>query len=215
MACLSAGDCGAGKTCTGNACVSICSGTIASWDWNLGTAPTSTLTFKASSNWSVGAASAGPKDGKNWLATKPGGSYDMNLEDWVRLPKLDLTQWASCRIKVSVDAWIESEVGTLPYDGGNLQYTTDPASSTGWQVMDGGTMAYDGLLSTLSCAGDGSCFLYGQKVWASINGIARTGTFTSPAALGGALTLRFTFHSDASISKAGLYVKRVVVEALP
>jgi Cys-rich repeat protein len=214
--CLTSADCGSGKTCTGNACVTTCSGTIVDWDWSAGTAPTTTpaIAFGGTgANWSIGAATAGPSNGKTYLAVKPAGTYDVNLDNWARLPKIDLSTWASCKIKITAEVWIESEVGTYPYDGGSLQYTVDPASSTGWSIVDATSMLYDGTFSSLSCSS--SCWLYGQKIWASINGVAKTATYTTAAALGNALSLRFTFHSDGSIVKSGLYVKRVLVEATP
>jgi hypothetical protein len=214
--CLSTADCGSGQVCTGNACVTPCTGTIVDWNWNAGTGPSGSALTTQGTSWSVGAATYGPADGLTYLATKPAtGSYASTVNDWVRLPKIDLTAYATCKVKVSVNLWVRSEVGTLPYDGGNLQYTVDPTAASGWTLMDGGSMAYDGTFSTLSCASASSCFLYGQKIWANDTGVTKAGTFTSPAALGSALTLRFTFHSDDSIVRPGIYVKRVLVEATP
>jgi Cys-rich repeat protein len=216
--CLTATDCGAGKTCTGNACVTVCSAAIVDWNWNTGTAPTTTLTYnRTGSNWSVGTASAGPSDGKTWLATKPAGQYDDDIDDWVKLPAIPLGIYASCKIKVTADVWIEGELdSTLRYDGGNLQFTTDATGATGWTVLDGGSMGYDYKLNSSRCQATSNCLVYDQMTWCTDARVAKTGTFTSTAgAFGSTLNLRFTFHSDSYVVADGLYVKHVRVEAVP
>lgn len=192
-----------------------CSATIVDWNWNTGTGPTTLVkSGTASAGWAIGKATGGPADGLNWLATAPGSSYPNLANDWVRLPTISLAGYTTCKIKVTVDLWRSSEkYGLVYYDGGNLQYTTDPAASTGWTLMDGGGMGYD---STLSCS---SCIMAGQKTWTSSSTpYAKTGTFTSPAALGANLTVRFTFYSDDSNTLGplpGLYIKRLRVDAVP
>lgn len=192
-----------------------CSGTIVDWNWNTGTGPTALTKSSATSLWAVGAATAGPKDSLNWLATNPGGNYVNSMSEWVQLPTIDLSAHATCKIKITVDLWRSSEGSISTRDGGNLQYNVDPAATTGWKVIDGGSMGYDGTLSTLGCST--GCLLYNQQTWSStLTPYAKTGVFTSTAPMGASLALRFTFVSDSSLaSYAGLYIKSLRVEAAP
>lgn len=194
---------------------SPCSATVVDWNWNTGTGPTAITKSSSTGSWAIGKATVGPADGLNWLATNPGGNYPNSANEWVRLPTLDLSSLATCKIKVTVDLWRNAEkVGFVNYDGGNVQYTTDPAASTGWTLMDGGSMGYDAVLSTDGCST--GCYAYGQKTWTgSGSPNAKTGTFTSSAPLGASLTLRFTFASDSLGALPGIYIKRVRVEAVP
>ena len=188
-----------------------CSGTIVDWNWNTGTGPTTTL-VTSGKTWAVGTATSGPSDGLTYLATIASGSiYPNSANDWVRLPTLDLNAYKTCKVRVTVTLWRNAEkYGLVNYDGGNLQYTTDPTAASGWGVMDGGSMAYDG---NLTCT---SCLVAGQKVWtSSASPFVKTGTFTSSAALGASLSLRFTFYSDSDGALPGIFVKRVLIEAVP
>jgi hypothetical protein len=192
-----------------------CPGTLADWDWNAGTGPSGAALKTSSGTWSVGAATAGPSDGKTWLATVPGGKYPSLANDWVQLPKIDLSAAQGCQIHLTVDLWREGEkVGQVNYDGGNLQFTTDasPTASSAWAVVPGATMSYDGVI--LGACGSISCLVDGQQTWTSnATPKAKTATYAGPMP-GAQVTLRFTFFSDDLNQYAGLYIRRVLVEAL-
>lgn len=192
-----------------------CSGTVVDWNWNTGTGPATLIKSSPTSLWSVGAATAGPKDSLSWLATNPGGNYVNGMSEWVQLPTIDLSAHGGCKVRVTVALWRNCEGSVSNRDGGNLQYNVDPTATTGWKVMDGVAMAYDGALSTLGCST--GCALYDQPTWSSTQTpYAKTAVFTSSAPLGASLALRFTFFSDGSLSSyPGLYVKSLRVEAVP
>ena len=202
------GSAGSGGSGTG------CPGTIVDWNWNTGTGPTGAALKTSSSVWSVGTASAGPADGKTWLATNPGGKYPDFANDWVQLPTIDLSSVASCQLQLTVELWREAEkVGQVNYDGGNMQFTVDPAptASSAWAVVPGASMQYDGTL--LGSCGSLSCIVEGQPAWTS-TGSPKAKTATYMGAMPGAqVTVRFTFFSDDMGDYAGLYVRRVLVEA--
>jgi hypothetical protein len=150
-----------------------------------------------------------------WLATAPGGKYPSLANDWVQLPQLDLSAVTSCQFRVTVELWREGEtVGLVNYDGGNLQYTTDqsPKASSAWAAVDGPKMAYDGQL--LGSCGSISCIVEGQKTWTTGNNAkSKVAIYESATPPGASLTMRFTFFSDDMGDKAGIYVRRVLVEA--
>ncbi len=184
------------------------------WNWNTGSGPTGALLTTSGSNWSVGSGTYGPGSG-NYLATKPTTDYTSSANDWVRLPTIDLSAYPTCKVKVTVNLWVYTEANSgYRFDGGNLQYTVDPTAASGWTLMDGGSMAYDGALNSSGCSSS-SCLINGQNAWSTEAGLPKVGTFTSAGALGSALTLRFTFHSDSSVVYPGIYVKSLKVETTP
>ena len=185
------------------------------WNWNTGTGPTN-LTYSGPGDWAVGVATKGPADGLTYLATAPGSStgYPDNANDWVRLPMINLSAHLACQFRITVQLWRNAEkFGTVNYDGGNLQYTVDATGSTGWAVVDGTTMAYDGKLPQCTSP----CLVSGQKTWtSSASPKAKTAVYTATTPPGASLWLRFTFDSDVGNVNgplAGIYVGRVLVEA--
>ena len=156
----------------------------------------------------------GPADGLSYLATIPGADYKDSADDWAQLPTIDLTAYQACQFRATVELWRNAEkYGLALYDGGNVQYTTDPAGASGWAVAGGAGMNYDG---TLSDCGAG-CIVNGQKTWSSsANPKLKTGIYEAATPPGTSLTLRFTFHSDSSNLNGGLpgiYIRRVLIEA--
>ncbi|APR85985.1 Hypothetical protein A7982_11334 [Minicystis rosea] len=167
------------------------------------------------STWKVGTATSGPADGLPYLATNPGSTYPNGVDDWVRLPTVDFTSYMSCKIRLTVEVWRNAEkYGLVYYDGGNVQYTTDPAAATGWTAVPAASMGYDG---SLDCGA--GCLVSGQQVWSSSsNPKLKTGIYDAATPPGSSVTLRFTFHSDSDNTNGplpGLYVRRVLWEALP
>jgi hypothetical protein len=149
-----------------------------------------------------------------YLATAPGSNYPNNANDWVQLPMIDLSAYQSCQLRVTVQLWRDTEqFAGEDYDGGNLQFTSAAAGNSGWAVLNGPMMAYDGELPTCTA----SCLVSGQSTWASSEAPeAKAAVYTSPTPPGDALWLRFTFSSDSSNAYGplpGIFVASLLVEA--
>jgi hypothetical protein len=162
----------------------------------------------------VGNATNGPADGLPYLATNPGHNYPDDANDWVRLPMIDLSAYQSCQFRVTVTLWRSAEkYAGVDYDGGNLQYTTVAAGTSGWKALDGPNMAYDGQLIDANSP----CLVLNQNVWTtSANPKAKTAVYTSTTPPGDSLWLRFTFYSDVDNVNGplpGLFIGSVLVEA--
>jgi hypothetical protein len=164
-------------------------------------------------SWSIGMANYGPADGMTYLATGPAsGSYPDLANDWAMLPVIDLSPYTSCQFRITAEVWRNAEkYGLINYDGGNLQYTLDPAGATGWMLVGGSAMAYDGILQ--QCAGN--CVVYNQQVWTSgANPKWRTAIYEG-AVPGPQVRFRFTFASDLGQMGGpwhGIYVRRLQVD---
>jgi hypothetical protein len=129
------------------------------------------------------------------------------------LPAIDLAVYSACQFRITVEVWRDAEkYGLANYDGGNLQYTTDASGATGWKIVDGGSMGYDGTLT--DCVG--SCVVANQQTWtSSANPKWKTGVFNAATPLGTTLRLRFTFASDIGNELGplpGIYVRRLQIE---
>lgn len=181
---------------------------IVDWNWNAGTGPTN-LSYQGT-NWSVGTAMAGPNDGMKYLATIPESNYGDNANDWVPLPMIDLAPYQNCQFRTTVELWRDSEkVGNVYYDGRNLQYTTNPAGTSGWTLLGGAGMKYDGVI--VGCTA--GCIANGQPTWSSSSDPkAKTALYEGPMP-GTSILFRFTFYSDDAGRLPGIYIKRLLVEA--
>jgi hypothetical protein len=129
------------------------------------------------------------------------------------LPAVDLSAYATCQLRLTVELWRNAEkYGLVNYDGGNLQYTTDASGASGWAIVGGMKMAYDGTLTDCS----GNCIVLNQQTWTtSANPKLKTAIFEAATPPAPVVRLRFTFHSDISNSVSplpGIYVRRMQVE---
>lgn len=129
------------------------------------------------------------------------------------LPVVDLSAYTACQLRMTVEVWREAEkFGLVNYDGGNLQYTTNAAGASGWAIVGGMKMAYDGTLTDCS----GSCIVLNQQTWTtSSNSKWKTAIYEGVMPPGPMVRLRFTFHSDSGNDVgplAGIYVRRLQVE---
>jgi hypothetical protein len=130
------------------------------------------------------------------------------------LPEIDLSAFSSCQVRFTVELWREAEkYGLANYDGGNLQYTVDASGASGWALVAGAAMAYDGVLADCT----GSCIVYNQQTWTTTaNSKWKTAIYEAAAPPAPVVRLRFAFHSDISNEVgafAGIYVRRLQVEA--
>ena len=127
---------------------------------------------------------------------------------------INLSAYQACQFRVTVELWRDAEkFGSVNYDGGNLQFTTAAGGTTGWAVLDGSGMGYDGSL--IQCTG--TCVVAGEKVWTTSNSPKwKTAVYEAASPPGSTLWLRFTFASDSENTNGplpGVFVRRVRVEA--
>ena len=148
-----------------------------------------------------------------YLATGPAvGHYPDSVDDWVMLPSVDLSAYTACQVRLTMEVWRNAEkFGLVNYDGGNLQYTIDASGASGWAIVGGATMLYDGKLTDCS----GSCVVSNQQTWTtSANPKWKTAVYEG-AVPGPTVRLRFAFHSDISNESGplpGIYVRRLQVD---
>ncbi len=149
-----------------------------------------------------------------YLATSPiAGSYPPVADAYAMLPAIDFSAYTNCQLRLTVEVWRDAEkYGLANYDGANLQFTLDASGASGWGIVGGATMGYDGKLT--DCVG--SCIVYNQQTWTtSANPKWKTGIYEATMPPGPVVRLRFAFHSDISNEVgplAGIYVRRLQVE---
>jgi hypothetical protein len=165
--------------------------------------------------WAIGKAIKGPADGMTYLATNPGNGYYPDAQNaWAMLPAVDLSAYAMCQLRITVELFRNAETVGINYDGGNLQYTTDASGSAGWAIVNNGNMAYDGKLP--QCSGS-SCIVPDQETWTTSKIPNWKTAVYAGAMLGPVVRLRFTFHSDVGNDVGplpGIYVRRLHVQVV-